>query len=729
MTLPDKVQPIARSSIAHLRRISYRSRSLTEAFDAPRVVAPNVACYAVRMRHLRTTITACWLLTIGCTTASPAPEPAPAPTPPTPAPAPAPTVEHLTADAPRTTALGNVFIAPAGWTLTGQGATSVLEAPEGDSHLALIDLPVDAQKTATADQAVAAAWALYKPGAAWPLVVVTPSPDIDGWTDLATYVYQTSPNERRDVQVGVRRANDVWTVVVYDVAQATGEKRLAQLILVFGELLPKGYSRESFAGKRAHVLDAARLAELGKFVEAARVALGVTGVSVGLIQDGKVVMAEGFGARALGKPEKPDARTLFMIASNTKAMTTLLLAKLVDAKKLAWDTPVTSLLPTFKLGDADTTRQVLVKHLICACTGMPRQDLEWLFQFKGVTSAGALATLATIQPTSHFGEMFQYSNLMAGAAGFVGGHVLYPARELGAAYDQAMQTQVFTPLGMKATTFDYARALRGNHALPSAPDVDGKPAAAVMAVNYSVIPLRPAGGAWSNVEDLLAYVAMELANGETAKGARYVSREALLARRAPQVPIGKNASYGMGLMVDRTYGVPVVHHGGDMIGFHSDMMWLPEHGVGAVVLTNSDPGWILRDVFQRKLLEVLFDGRPQADADVVAQGKTFFDQLAATRKLLTVPADPAAVGALAKHYRNAALGEIAVGREGAATVFDVGEWKSEVASRKNPDGTVSFITIAPGINGFEFVVGGDGATKTLVTRDAQHEYVFAAGAD
>jgi CubicO group peptidase (beta-lactamase class C family) len=73
---------------------------------------------------------------------------------------------------------------------------------------------------------------------------------------------------------------------------------------------------------------------------------------------------------------------------------------------------VTQLLPQFKLGNADTTRRVLVEHLICACTGLPRQDFEWLFQFKGVTPEGALATLASVQPTSKFGEMFQYSNLL-----------------------------------------------------------------------------------------------------------------------------------------------------------------------------------------------------------------------------------------------------------------------------------------------------------------------------
>jgi CubicO group peptidase (beta-lactamase class C family) len=65
-----------------------------------------------------------------------------------------------------------------------------------------------------------------------------------------------------------------------------------------------------------------------------------------------------------------------MVASNTKALTTLLLAKLVDQGRLTWETPVTSVLPAFKLGDAETTRQVRVKHLICAAPASPARTLR-----------------------------------------------------------------------------------------------------------------------------------------------------------------------------------------------------------------------------------------------------------------------------------------------------------------------------------------------------------------
>ena len=132
---------------------------------------------------------------------------------------------------------------------------------------------------------------------------------------------------------------------------------------------------------------------------------------------------------------------------------------------------------------------------------------------------------------------------------------------------------------------------------------------------------------------------------------------------------------------------------------------------------------MLRNHIRRKLLEVLFDGRHEADAQLNADAKSFYSSLAADRKLLTIPADASQAVKLAKQYANSSLGEIAVRRLGASTVFDFGEWKSEVASRKNPDGAISFITIAPGASGFEFTVAS-GSKRRLTIRDAQHEYMF-----
>jgi CubicO group peptidase (beta-lactamase class C family) len=417
-----------------------------------------------------------------------------------------------------------------------------------------------------------------------------------------------------------------------------------------------------------------------------------------------------------------------MAASNTKGMTTLLLSELVDEKKLKWDEPVTEVYPSFKLGDADTTRRVLVKNLICACTGMPRQDMEWLFEFKNATPESTLALLGTMQPTSKFGEVFQYSNLMAAAAGYIGAHLVYPNLELGVAYDKAMQQDIFDPLGMKSTTFDYARALAGNHASPHGDDVDGKPAVANMAFDYSIMPARPAGGVWTSAGDLIRYVQLELDLGKLPDGKQLVSSENLLMRRTPQIALGEDQSYGMGLIVDRTYGVPVVHHGGSMAGYKTDIYFLPDSGIGAVLLTNSDNGGMLLGPFRRRLLEVVFDGKPEAVDDVAAQAARHKVYLAKERERLVVPANPALVAGLAKRYSSKELGDLDVLSQNGVTTFDFGEWKSAVASRKNDDGTISFITIDPTNDGFEFVEGERAGKRILIIRDGQHEYIFTEAA-
>ncbi|MBC7977590.1 MAG: beta-lactamase family protein [Myxococcales bacterium] len=646
------------------------------------------------------------------------PEPAPVVTSP-PTPDAAAKKEVMAADTPRTTVTGNGFVVPAGWAVRVSGPATIVEGPEADSWIALVDV-----KAKDAEAAVVLAWDAYKPDKKWQVERAIDVPDRDGWTRGKQYIYRTSPNEKRIVAAGALFANEGWTVIVIDVAEATASKRGGQISVIFDRLLPKGGAKESFAGKRAHPLDKERIAKLEKFVEDSMKVLGTEAVAFGLVENGKTVFAGGFGRRQLGKPAKVDENTKFMVGSNTKALTTLMLGKLVDENKLTWESAATSLLPSFKLGDADTTSKVLVKHLICACTGMPRQDVQWILEHKDLKPDAVMTALGEMQPTSKFGELFQYSNFMAAAAGYVGGHVAYPKLELGAAYDKAMQDRVFGPLGMKATSLDHKRAQAGNFALPFATDLDGKLTAGPHALNSSVIGVRPAGAAWSTVNDMLAYIKMELAEGKLPNGKQYISKESLLSRRAPQVAIGKDNAYGMGLGISNGEGVQIIGHTGGVFGFQSNMFWLPEHGIGVVILTNSDRGGVIHGAFQRKLLEVLFDGKPEADESVVANQKQFVDGIAIQRKQLVIPADATEAGKLAAHYTSTAAGDIKVVKQGATTVFDFGEFTSEVASKKNPDGSISYVTLSPGFIGVELVGGGASGKRTLTLREAQHEYVF-----
>jgi CubicO group peptidase (beta-lactamase class C family) len=612
---------------------------------------------------------------------------------------------------------------PAEWVRAVRPWGVVLTPPEGDTRIAI----VHAQRAKTAQSAVAASWPLLEPGFAGKLLVSVQSPAPGGWDEKWDYQYTTPPNARRDIEAIPLRAGTAWTVVLIDGSDPTLEKRRADIRLILHGLKPAGYVSESFARRTAHPLDAARVASLVAFVRDGMRELDVPGVALALSDHGKIVYEGGLGVRERGQRAPVDAHTLFMIASNTKGMTTLLLSALVDQKKLSWEEKVTDAYPAFRLGDAATTSEVQIKHLVCACTGLPRQDLEWFLNDSAATPASDTFTkLAAMQPSTAFGTTYQYSNLMAAAAGYVGGHVVHPDQEIGGAYDAAMQAMIFGPLGMRDTTFDFPTALKGNHASPHGDNIHGKLAVASADLNRPIVSLRPAGGAWSSAHDMMLYVQDELTLGKLPNRQQLVSPANLLARREAGVSMGDDQTYGMGLRVDTGYGIPVVHHGGSLAGYNSDFFVIPAAGVGAVLLTNADNGGLLLRPFLRRLVEVLYDGKQEAAREVAASAAAARALLAAERGSLSIPPDSAMAAKLAPRYENKALGHIDVHRAGSAVTFDFGAWHSRVASRRNTDDSVSFVTTDPAVIGKTFVLTGTGAASGLIIRDGQHEYRYAS---
>ncbi len=632
---------------------------------------------------------------------------------------------HTLAD---NTSTGHSYTPPDAFTLSASGNVMRFTAPEGDTVVMAVDLA----SAKDADDAVAQAWKLALPDFKRSLRLATARAARNGWLDQKVFEYETSPNEKLVVQAIARRSSTgdgkAWVVLLMQGSEATLEKRSSPIGKFFSSLRPQGYERETFAGRKAKPLTPERIEQLKAFVLDGMKQLDVPGVGLSFIDGNKLVWAGGLGVRELGKPAPVDADTLFMAASNTKSMTTALLAQAVDAGKLRWEQPANQAFAGFKLADAQVTDSVLIKHLVCACTGMPRQDLEWLFADGGAPAKSTFDQLSSMKPTSKFGEVFQYSNLMVGAGGYIAASALRPGKEVGAAYDQAMSELLFKPLGMKNTTFSYKKALAGNRAWPHGDALDGSTRRASMDLNYTIVPARPAGAVWTSPRDFSQWVLMELAKGRASDGSVLISEANWAERYKPQVMVGEDVFYGMGLFVNKADGITIASHGGDMLGFHSNMVWLPEYGVGFTILTNSDAGVLLRGPLQRKLLEVLFDGKPEADERIKVAVANRKAEAAKMRELLTLPVPADAMAKLVPRYTSPALGDIKVQRKGGKVRFQFKHWGSEVALRKNEDGTQSYMTIDPGAGGIELVRDDKAAQPTLVLRDAQHEYRFVAAA-
>jgi len=273
------------------------------------------------------------------------------------------------------TLTGATFAIAEGWTEHVKGAVVMLDPPETDIHVAIVDVT----RAADAKSAAAAAWELYRPRASPPFKLLTARPPRNGWDEQGVIDYEISPSEHLKVYSIVRRKGTTWTVAIIDGSESTTEKRAAAVDLVVASLRPAGFVRETFAGRTAHPLDPARVTTLLDFVRRSAAELDVPGVGVALIDHGRIVYEGGVGVREMGTAAPVDAHTLFMIASNTKSMSTLLLAELVDEGKLRWDEPVIEAYPPFRLGSEATTHKVLVRHLVCACTGLPSKDFEWGF--------------------------------------------------------------------------------------------------------------------------------------------------------------------------------------------------------------------------------------------------------------------------------------------------------------------------------------------------------------
>ena len=625
------------------------------------------------------------------------------------------------ADAPGKTTAGVQYTQPRDWSAQVRGPVTVFIAPESDLSIAVVDVG----DAADAQAAAAKAWSLYKPSAIPTQTLVTAAPPADGWAERASIAYETSPNERAVRAALALKQGQGWTVMIMDGAEATYNKRSAAIATIQGSLHPARYTRESFAGKTAHRLTPARIQLLREFVTQSARTLGVPGIGMALIDRGKVVWVGGVGVRTLGQTAPVDAHTKFMIASNTKGMSTLLLSILADEGKLRWDQHVTDLYPSFRLGDDATTRSVEVRHLVCACTGLPRKDFAFILADQGVPASDTFRQLAETQPTSKFGELFQYNNLMASASGYLAGSLSYPGMEIGAAYDRAMQVKIFGPLQMRDTTFDYRKGESGDWARPHGYDVDGRMTVMSNFFNYTVYPYRPAGGAFSSAYDMARYVQLELSKGLTPEGKRLVSEANLLERRKRGVPVGEDIWYGMGLFNRTAWGVPVVTHGGTLQGYHSDWWALPDEGIGAVILTNADSGAAMLDPFLRRLLEVVYDGSPQAVQEVTAAAQRLKAQATERRARLTLPGDPAVLANLAARYSGPEGSSLTIRIIAGRKWILAGSIKGPLATRKNADGSVSVVSIAPGFIGFDGVVATDvQKRRTLTMRDSQHAYIY-----
>ena len=308
----------------------------------------------------------------------------------------------------------------------------------------------------------------------------------------------------------------------------------------------------------------------------------IPGVAVGVIRDGEVLLARGFGYRDIEAELPVTEHTTMAIGSNSKSFTVTLLGMLVDQGKLEWDTPVRDYLPDFRLYDEFATAEMTPRDLVTHQSGLPRHDNVWYG--RAGTRADIFAKLRYLEPSASFRSRYQYQNLMFMTAGYLTEQIA------GAHWDDLIDQWIFTPLGMeRSNTSVRDSPASGDYAVPYLLR-DGTLARVPF---RNIDAVGPAGSINSNVTEMLAYIQAHIEGG-AFDGHRLLSEETSATMQQPQFampgesefPELGQASYGLGLRVSSYRGRKMVAHGGGIDGFISSMSWLPREKIGVMVLTN-----------------------------------------------------------------------------------------------------------------------------------------------
>jgi CubicO group peptidase (beta-lactamase class C family) len=607
---------------------------------------------------------------------------------------------------------------PKGWALESEPSDVLtIVGPEGDLRVGF-DIALmhgDVKGIALA------AWQHFDTSFDLPVLQQAQAPGDDGWDAIFQIVYNTPAAESRSNVAILRTLRGNAYIILLSGTKASLSRRMAQISEVMEAWKPEGLTAENLDNSERRAWGQEQSSELSRFVRNAMAEIKIPGASIAVVHSGRVVYAEGFGVCRIGSSESVGPQTRFMIGSTTKPLTTLMMARLVAKGNFKWSTPITELLPDFALADPEVTCKLEMRHTVCACTGMPRRDFDLVFKFKGISPEQRLAEMRAMSPTTGFGETFQYSNYLVAAGGYAAARSFEHQGSLQHAYEQVMHKLVFEPLGMTMTSLQ-EEIVKGN-AAPHAIGFEGDCSLIDPGIERFVNATAPAGAVWSTVLDMAQYLLLELNRGKLSSGEPLLSEEALTARWTGGIKIDGKNTYGLGLLRSEEKGLEVIHHGGNTLGFSSDMYFLPNEGLGVVVLTNLRVANSFLAAARHKVFELVFGAPAKAEKMIAAASLSAKDAIEKTRARVKVDAD--SVGWLEElegEYRSDELGPLILSRRNHQYWSDFESWNSTLGVEEQSNGSRLVVLTSPPWSGLRLQVADDG--RALILDGGQNVYRF-----
>ena len=461
----------------------------------------------------------------------------------------------------------------------------------------------------------------------------------------------------------------------------------ASILLAFSSIAAGASFAQSPAASVAAAVAPAPAFNLEADVTRVMKTFDVPGIAIAVVKDGKVIATQGFGVRKLGEPGPVDGKTLFEIASNSKAFTAAALAMLVDEGKLAWDDPVTRHLPDFQMYDAYVTHEMTVRDLLThrSGLGLGAGDLLW-WPTTSFSTDEIIEKLRYIRPATSFRNSYAYDNLLY----IVAGKII--AQKSGKSWGDTVRERILKPVGMTATTTSLAENAGNPNVSNAHSKIDGKIAA------VKAMPVANAVGAVginTNAEDIARWMKVLLDGGKLEGAAKDAQgkeirlfseaqgREMWTAQTPIKISEPKPAlaatkpnfsAYGLGFQLRDYKGMKLAMHGGALQGFYSRVLLVPEAKLGIAILTNAESGGALT-ALQYRLLDQYLGAAPSdwiklvGDTEHEAHVKELARQKSATTTRAAKSQPSLALAAYDGEYQDAWYGKATIKAVGARHVI------------------------------------------------------------
>jgi beta-lactamase class C len=312
------------------------------------------------------------------------------------------------------------------------------------------------------------------------------------------------------------------------------------------------------------------------------------GASIAIVKDSTVLYIKGLGVKRVGTTDSIDIHTVYRLGSVSKPFASFLTGILVQDHKMSWDDPVTCYVPEFALKSPVQTQCLSLANVLSHTTGLPYHTYTNMVE-EGEALTSLLARLKDVNLSSDVGKQYSYQNV----AYSVIAEVIRSA--CGKSYEALMEEKVFSPLGMKNASMDYATLMANSNI--ATPHVIRKGKYSPARITDTYYNVSPAGGVNASIDDMAKWMVALLGTRQdviTTETLNHLYTPFIEApsknRRYRQLDPIQKSYYGLGWRVLHYATDTILYHGGYVNGFRSEVAVDPKENIAICILANAPGG-------------------------------------------------------------------------------------------------------------------------------------------